>query len=231
MIHGTEPYTDIIWTPFAIRDPGLVPRTVDGLASTIDIAPTCLSLLGVEATLAFPHSGIDLFHGTAAFAYSQNFTAHQPDDSARGITKAFSVSDANHTLLASSRGLEMYAHRLDPGNHCNLLRFFTLDKTGRPALLRPAGAASHFKAAWEDNRTATEGLADDFVRLRGALAERVEAKRTYVASRGVEPIHALPRACLDVISREGRDTFFHRAAPPVAALAGMPAFNFSYRLR
>jgi len=231
LIHGTEPYTDIIWTPFAIRDPGLAPRTIDGLASTIDIAPTCLSLLGVEAKLAFPHSGRDLFRETAAFAYAQNFTANQPDDSARGIAKAFSITDPNYTLLASSRGLEMYAHRLDPGNHCNLLRFFTLDEAGRPMLLPHAGAAGHFRAAWEDNRTSTEGLANDFLRLRGALAERVEAKRAYVANRGVEPIHALPRACLDVISREGRDAFFQRAAPPVAAPDGMPAFNFSYRLR
>jgi hypothetical protein len=95
----------------------------------------------------------------------------------------------------------------------------------------PAGAAGHFRAAWEDNRTSTEGLANDFLRLRGALAERIEAKRAYVASRGVAPIHALPGACLDVISREGRDTFFHRPAPTVTAASGMPTFNFAYRLR
>ena len=138
LTHGTEPYTDIIWTPLAIRDPGLAPATVDRMARTIDIAPTCLALLGVEAKLPFPHSGIDLFHDAAEFAYSQNFTANQPDNPRTGIAKAFSITDRDHTLLASSRGLEFYAHRLDPGNHCNLLHFFELDKTGRPVLRAPA---------------------------------------------------------------------------------------------
>ncbi len=231
LIHGTEPYTDIIWTPLAIRDPGLAPRKVDGIASTIDIAPTCLSLLGIDEKLAFPYSGIDLFHGSAVFAYSQNFTANQPDDPARGIAKAYSITDPTYTLLASSRGLEMYAHRLDPGNHCNLLRFFALDKAGRPVLLPQPGAAGHFKAAWEDNRSSTNGLADDFLRLRSALAARVEAKGAYVVARAAGALHTLPRACFDTLSHEGRDAFFHRAAAPAAAPGRMPEFDISYRLR
>jgi hypothetical protein len=231
MIHGTEPYTDIIWTPLAIRDPGLAPGTVDHLASTIDIAPTCLSLLGIDAKFSFPYSGRDLLHGAAEFAYSQNFTANQPDDPVRGIGKAFSLTDKTYTLLASSRGLELYAHRLDPGNHCNLLHFFTLDKTGRPVLQARPGAAGHFRAGWQDNPRGAETLASDFVRLRSALVARVEAKRAYIVDRGVEPAHALDRSCLDNISQEDRDTFFHR--PPTAGTVrvGMPALEFSYKLR
>ena len=82
--------------------------------------------------------------------------------------KRFLITDADHTLLASSRGLEFYAHRLDPGNHCNLLHLFELDKTGRPVLVPQPGAATHYKAAWEDNPTSAEGLADDFLRMKRA---------------------------------------------------------------
>jgi len=230
LTHGTEPYTDIIWTPLAIRDPGLAPAALDRVASTIDIAPTCLSLLGIDVKLSFAHSGSDLFRGTADFAYSQNFTANQPDDAARRIGKAFSVTDPTYTLLASSRGLEMYAHRVDPGNHCNLLHFFSLDKAGHLALLPQPGASGHFKAAWQDNRTSSERLAHDFERLRSALIARIDAKRAYIVGRGVQPIHALDRACLDAISPEGRDAFFRRPAT-ASTPAGMPAFNITYKVQ
>ena len=36
------------------------------------------------------------------------------------LAKALSLTDRTYTLLASLRGFEMYADRLDPGNHCNL---------------------------------------------------------------------------------------------------------------
>jgi hypothetical protein len=231
MIHGTEPYTDIIWTPLAIRDPRLAPGTVDCMASTIDIAPTCLSLLGIDAEFSFPYSGVDLLHGAADFAYSQNFNANQPDHPLNGIAKAFSVTDKTYTLLASSHGLELYAHRLDPGNHCNLLHFFTLDKTGRPVLQAHRGAAGHFRAGWEDNPHAVESLVDDFLRMRSALAARVEAKRAYIVERGVQPVHALDPACLNTISQEGRNVFFRRPSPTGSIPADMPALEFSYKLR
>jgi hypothetical protein len=230
MTHGTEPYTDIIWTPLAIRDPGLAPGTVDRLASTIDIAPTCLSLLGIDATFSFPYSGVDLLHGEADLAYSQNFTASQPDNPAFGILKAFSVTDKTYTLLANSRGLELYAHRLDPGNHCNLLHFFTLDNTGRPVLQSRPLAALHFRSAWDFNPHAVESLADDFQRLRSALVARVEAKHAYVAERGVAASLALDAACLNTISREGRDVFFDGAALMKPNHTDLPALEFSYKL-
>ena len=230
LTHGTAPYTDIIWTPFAIRDPGLAPATVDRIARTIDIAPTCLALLGVEAKLPFPHSGIDLFHDASEFAYSQNFTANQPDNPRNGNAKTFSITDRDHTLLASSRGLEFYAHRLDPGNHCNLLHLFELDKTGRPVLLPQPGAAAHYKAGWQDNPTSAEGLANDFLHLKRALAARVAAKRAYIIERGVAPLHALDPARLDIANSEGRDAFYRRAPTPGAAPAAMPKFDISYKL-
>lgn len=231
LTHGTEPYTDIIWTPLAIRDPQLAPRVVRSIARTIDIAPTCLALLGVEAKLPFPHSGVDLFHSAPEFAYAQNFTANQPDNPKNGVTKAFSVTDDDHTLLASSRGLELYAHRLDPGNHCNLLHLFELDATGRPVLLPPPRSAPHFKAAWLDNPTSAPRLADNFLRLRQALATRIAAKRAYIVERGVIPAHALDPACLDTVNREGRDRFYSRDAIPGIPPAATPALESSHKPR
>jgi hypothetical protein len=228
LTHGTEPYTDIIWTPLAIRDPGLAPHVVHSIARTIDIAPTCLALLGVEAKLGFPHSGVDLFRDVPEFAYAQNFTANQPDNGRNGIVKAFSVTDANYTLLASSRGLELYAHRLDPGNHCNLLHLFELDATGRPVLLPQSRAAPHFKAAWPDNPTSAVGLANDCLRLRQALAARVAAKRAYIVERGVVPAHALEPVCLDTLNREGHETFYRRAPTGGSPPAAMPTSEVSY---
>ena len=230
MTHGTEPYTDIIWTPLAIRDPGLEPGTVDRLASTIDIAPTCLSLLGIDATFSFPYSGVDLMHGGAGLTYSQNFTASQPDHAASGIVKAFSVTDKTYTLLGSARGLELYAHRLDPGNHCNLLHFFILDNAGRPVFRSRPLATVQFRSAWDFNPQAVESLAGDFQRLRRALAARVEAKREYTAERGVSPSHALDPACLDTINREGREVFFDRPPPMKPNHTDLPALEFSYKL-
>jgi hypothetical protein len=231
VIHGTEPYTGIVWTPLAIRDPALPPGVDDAIASTIDIAPTCFALLGIDAALPFVHSGVDLARGGSTHAHSQNFTANQPDSPERGIAQAFAVTDRTHTLLASSRGLQMYAHRLDPGNHCNLLHFFDLAE-GRLALRTPPGAAGHFRAGWQDNARAVEGLRNDFERLRAALTARIAAKRAYIAARGVAPVHALDPSALDTIDREGRESFFHR--PPAAgrpSAGAMPAFEFSYKLR
>ena len=230
MTHGGEPYTDVIWTPLAIRDPQLAPGTVERLASTVDIAPTCLSLLGVDATFAFPHSGRDLLQqGTAEIAYSQNLTANQSTGPA-GIDKAFSVTDKTYTLMASRHGLELYAHRLDPANHCNLLHFFTMDKSGRPVLQAHPGAAPHFRASFEENPRAAESLARAFLRLRSALAARIAAKNAYVVNSGAQPCHLLDSACLDGISQKGRATFFNREPLP-AIPAHADAVEFSCKLR
>jgi len=229
MIHGTEPYTSVIRTPLAIRDARIAPGVVDRLASTIDLSPTCLALLGIDAPLPFAHSGADLMQRTPAIVYSQNFTANQPDDRERGIAQAFAAIDDTYALIASSRGLELYAYQLDDGNHCNLLHLLERDAAGRMTLpLRP-DAAGHFRAALQENPRAVEHLTQGYARLREALAARVEAKRAYIASRGVEPRHALPRACFDTTNPQGRDAFFGTAghAPPLK----VPVFDFEYRLR
>jgi hypothetical protein len=232
LIHGTEPYTGIIATPFAIRDADLAPGLRTDLASTIDIAPTCLALLGIDAEMRFAQSGVDLARARREYAYAQNFTANQPDRDDAGIAKAFSITDRTYTLLASSRGLEMYAHRLDPGNHCNLLHFFALDGAGRLVPQQSALQSGHAIAAWKDNPQAVAALADAFGRMRGALAAHVDAKRAYIVERGAAPTYALDRTCLAKINTRARDAFFRAVpAPAPAARPATPAFEYSWKLK
>ena len=230
MIHGTEPYTEIISTPFAIRDPSLEPGTRFDLASTIDIAPTCLPLLGIDTRMPFAHSGIDLARGQREFAYAQNFTANQPDRANAGIAKAFSITNPTYTLMASSRGLEMYAHRLDPGNHFNLLHFFSLDSAGRLTALPNALQSGHAIPVWKDNPRAIAALTDDFYKMHAALAAHIDAKRAYISAQGVAAAHALDRSCLARISTHGRDAFF-RVAPASPPRAPARTFEFAWKLK
>lgn len=200
MVHATEPYTQITWTPLAIRDPALTPGTNTRLASTIDIAPTCLALLGIDEPNEFVHSGINLLTRAPELVFSQNFTANQPDNQVLGIVKAFSAIDDTYILLVSSRGLEMYAYRLDPGNHCNLLHFFKLMPDGTISLLKRPGAAGHFRAALQDNPGAIASISSHFGKLLDELSERVAAKRAYIIESGIEPTVAIDPHCFTFIA-------------------------------
>ena len=229
MVHATEPYTQITWAPLAIRDPGLAPGTRENLASTIDIAATCRTLLGIDAPDAFPYSGANLLTGAAKLVFSQNFTASQPDNRELGIAKAYAVTDDTCNLVASSRGLELYAYRLDPGNHCNLLHFFDLLPDGSIALRACNSGAGHFRAALQENPRAVADLASRFAVLRAALAERVAAKRAYISERGGKPAFALDPRCLDTVDDRDRTAFFHRA-DSIQPAAAMQPFAFSFKL-
>lgn len=208
LTHATEPYTGMVHVPLAIRDPSLSPRREERMASTLDIAPTCLHLLGVNEVLPCPESGRSLLAVERDFAFAQNFFASQPDSDQWSIRKAFSVADHTHTLLVSSAGLELYAHRLDPGNHCNLLHFFDLNALGHLVLRAPATAGLHFCAALRDNPRALECLNLEFQRLKTALSQKIERKREYVIQHGGDAFDPLDPNCFNVINREGRSQFF-----------------------
>jgi len=215
MAHATEPYTQITWAPCAIRDPSLAPGRSANLASTIDIAPTCLGLLGIADSGQFPHRGIDLLRCGQEVVFAQNFTANQPDRNT-GLLKAFAATDENYVLLASSRGLEMYAYRLDAGNHCNLLQFFELAPDGTLTLRDRPDAAPHFRAALPKNPRAVAHIAARFAALRARLAERIAAKREWIEARGTEPAFALSPQSLEVIA---------------GAVRAAPLASFSYSMK
>lgn len=223
MVHATEPYTQITWTPLAIRDPALSPGTSTNLAGTIDIAPTCLALLGIDEPGGFRHGGLNLLTQRQEIVFSQNFTANQPDNQKLGVTKAFAATDDTYVLLASSRGLEMYAYRLDLGNHCNLLQFFDLGPEGELALQARPDAAAHFKAALTHNPRAVASITERFRALHEALSARIAAKRAYIQENGVEPAFAIDPQCLAVIAGE---TGF-RTSRPADHAAPLKTLNYS----
>jgi hypothetical protein len=231
LVHGTEPYADITSAPLAIRDPSLAPGIHPGLASTIDLRATCLALLGVDEGAPFQPSGIDLLHGTNDIVFAQNFTANQPDWVKNGIDKTFAATDGTYSLLASSGGLALYASRLDPGNHCNLLQFFDLAPAGGLVPKRLVDASTHYRAALAANPRNLEHLDAGFRRLRDALAARVAAKRAFITAQRVPATHALDPRCFDRVSRRGCDTGT-AGAPVVAPAQGKPlAFEYSFKLR
>ena len=229
-VHATEPRTDVTWVPLAIRDPAFEPGIVERLASTIDLAPTCMALLGFDTPNAFEWSGRSLLAGDCEFVYSQNLTANQPDNTDAGIAQSFAITDATYTLAVSRRGLALYAHRLDPGNHCNLLHFFKLGRNGRLTFESRTGVAEHFRAALQANPAAIEALRASFRRMREALAARVAAKRSYIVTRGVDPVNALDPSCFDTVDRRGRDALFAPDRPAEAVARPAPVFDFSIKV-
>ncbi|WP_029076174.1 sulfatase-like hydrolase/transferase [Kaistia adipata] len=209
LLHGVEPHTQIVHCPLLIRASSLPAGTDHGLASTIDLAATCFDLLGVAPALPFSGSGRSLVSAPRrSFAFSQNFTASQPDATDMDIRKAFAVHDASHSLMVSSRGLELYNHRLDPGNHCNLLHFFDLDRDGALSFQGDRDARPHFATAVGGVLGRDDTVRRDFQRLRGALRDWLTGKQDYVAARAPSVLNTLDPACLDRINRHGREAFF-----------------------
>ncbi|MGH8802525.1 MAG: sulfatase-like hydrolase/transferase [Casimicrobiaceae bacterium] len=230
MVHATEPYTQITWAPLAIAGAGLTPGLRGDLVTTIDIAPTCLALLGIDERLPFEHSGHDALASPRSVAFSQNFTASQPDDAVLGIARAFAATDDTYNLLASSRGLELYAYRLDPGNHCNLLGFFDAAPDGTLQLRQGLATASHFRAALPDNPRAIAHIGAGFHALRTALGAHVAAKHAYVEAGGASTAQALDPRVFDVFARTGSPLPERIEVPRSALQPQMVPFEFTFKL-
>lgn len=214
LLHAGAPHTPLVHAPLVIRDARLPPGRDDRLASTVDLAATCLDLLDLEAPHRFPHSGRSLLGPEPrAVAFSQNLTAAQSRASERGPRRFFAASDRAHTLLVGPRGLSLHNIRLDPTNHCNLLHFFDLTPQGGLALIRPPyGAHGHFETVrhmWEQG-----DIAETFAFLHAALARHVAAKRAYVSERVRGRADLMDPRCLKRIDRTGWRAFFQ--APPWA---------------
>jgi hypothetical protein len=210
MVHGLEPYSNMVWTPLAIWSDGVGPGMDNRLASTIDIRATCLDILGVEHHDRFPYTGKSLLSNAQSHVYSQNFMANQPDSPQLNIARAIAVYNSTYCLLASSRGLEMYAYRLDPTNRCNLLYFHELTPEGGLRLLEIPGARSHYLRAIPEGEVLSNSISRNFIELRGKLSERIAAKRAYLNEKlPGDQVSTWSSDILDRIETTGRDAFFN----------------------
>ena len=55
LLHKSQPYEEAAGIPFAVRGPGVEPRSVDALVSQVDLMPTTLDMAGLD-----PDTGRDL---------------------------------------------------------------------------------------------------------------------------------------------------------------------------
>ncbi|RFC33207.1 MAG: Sulfatase [Candidatus Nitrotoga sp. SPKER] len=210
MVHGLEPYANMVWTPLAIWSGGNNGGIDNRLASTIDIRATCLDMLGIEHHDHFPFAGKSLLTNGQSHIYSQNFMANQPDSPQLNIARAIAVYNDTYCLLVSSRGLEMFAYRLDPMNRCNLLHFHELTPDGGLRLLEIPGARSHYLSAIPEGEAISNSISRNFTELRGKLSERIIAKRTYLNEKlpGGQ-ISTWPPDILSRIEKTGWNVFFN----------------------
>ncbi|MBS0231869.1 MAG: sulfatase-like hydrolase/transferase [Proteobacteria bacterium] len=228
LLHGVEPFTALVHTPLVICDAS-VPAGIDNrLASTVDLAPTCLDLIGFSEAAAHYTSGHSLLgKDVRSVAFSQNFTANQPDFPDIDVRKCFAASDRSHTLMVSSRGLELYSYKLDPGNHSNLLHHFELMRDGTLRIVDPAQTPRpHFDTVrhmWVGN----DALQVTFSDLRRALKDHVARKNSYASTHRHrdEPRCVLNLGLFDQINRTGHDTFFGQARPSLQASASRAVFG------
>ena len=102
--------------------------------------------------------------------------------------------------------MELYAHRLDPANHCNLLHLFEPDDRTGLRLRRHAYESGHFKAALRAPPANVADIAANFASLRAALAARIETKNRHVRARLGNASRTFDTACLGRIA-PFRDAF------------------------
>lgn len=181
LVHGTAPYLPMIHTPLFIMDGRLPAVTDNRLVSMADLMPTCLQLLGLEHRLSFPYAGRSLLGGQRQFAFSQNRFGRQPDFPAKGHVRKWSVTDQSYHLVYGPEGFEFFSHRLDPGNHCNLLKFFELAGGGEMKLRPLPRASRHFQAALGWNTAAQRDIIASFTRARRALTRHMGNLRAFAA--------------------------------------------------
>lgn len=224
MVHALEPYANLVWTPMAIWQAGRDAGSDQRMSSTVDLRATCLEILGVEHRDTFPWSGRSLLGPTQRHVFSQNFMANQPDNAGLDITRCLAVYNDTYCLLASNRGLEMYAYRLDPTNRCNLLYFYESAPDGGIRLRDRPNASAHYLSALREGEAISHSIALNFSELRVKLAERIAAKQAYLAERlEAEQIATWSADILDRFESAGRAGFYNER-PAAPAYSG---FRFS----
>jgi arylsulfatase A-like enzyme len=123
--HQWTLYDEVIRVPLLLRGPGVEPGVVDALASTLDIAPTLLDLLGVEAPDSF--EGRSLRPLLAGGAPTRELVFAET----RRMNRRFALRDLRRKLVYTrpgrtpfgfpiQGGFELYDLDSDPGEQRNL---------------------------------------------------------------------------------------------------------------
>jgi hypothetical protein len=201
-VHAIEPYTSIIATPMCICAPGLTSGRYVEPASTIDIRNTVLGLLGLSSSADYAHSGINLLEQKNKIVYSNSLLAGQGYHPEFKVHKSYSAINADHILLVTERGLELYNYLLDPGNACNLLHFFSHNQDGTLRWKHRQSANEHLRYIFKLNPQNFRHLQDSYTELRDALHAYVKLKNSYAGKT------KLPLGSLTKINRKGYAAFY-----------------------
>lgn len=185
-----DPYSDVSWTPFCLFNNGRDAKTVDALASVIDIKDTLLGLLFPDSarskTTAF--SGLNLLAGYRDVVITQNLFAleQENDGPARGLRKCYAATDGDQRLIVTSNGgvpgeggMELYYDPRDPSNSRNLLDFFPLNDAGKMHVFgHPAATHSHFFYCFRPDKPEwlLKTLMASYNTMRDVLKKFVHAK-------------------------------------------------------
>jgi hypothetical protein len=232
LAHGTEPYAQLIHAPLLVIDPQVDAKTDQRLASTIDLAPTIVRLLGLANPFTFSQSGSDVLgDATRRFAHSQNFTALQPDNKAHGILKSFAIVDERYNLMVHSGGLEFFNHRLDPGNQFNLLGLLEHSHDGAWKFAVPAHSLSeHFRSAFHYLPGNAMEMSGHLMQMVEALKAAIGRKENYLSARAGKAV-ALRAALRFAPADRGSGLAFPRAAEKPEGGIGRSLRRLRSRLR
>jgi hypothetical protein len=180
--HAFEPYTDITRTPASVYVPGAQPAELPHITSTADIKRTILDLTGIRVDEPSRwDSGCNMFDGGRKTAPCRTLFANQRPNKA--LPKCYSVSNAEYSLIAGPKGLEMYNFRMDPTNHNNLLTFFDLGADGSLTFNNRGVTHSHFRRTF--NAALVAVIQRQFQSLVAVLAEDIRNRMTDLGDRYV----------------------------------------------
>lgn len=168
----------MIHTPLFVYSPDIPTVYVDDIISTGDIKSLVLSMLPIEYDDCCGNYIYGRYRSSRKYSLSSNLFVNQEDCSSL-LKKSYSLSNGYYNLLVSKDGMEFYFEPCDMTNHCNLLRFYNMNKQGvlsfREEFIKMPG--SHFNKAMDYRRKKEIELAFYEMR-RQFIAEVVRMYKT-----------------------------------------------------
>lgn len=203
--HAADPYADVSWTPMFLYNNDRDAKTVDALASVIDIKATLLGVLFPGQTLDKGRgvfSGVNLMELARSVVFTQNLFALERENEgpARGIAKSYAATDGDQRLIVTSDGgiageggMELYYDPRDSTSGRNLLDFFAMDDKGvLTSFGRNDATHPHFLYAFHPDRPQTliKSVVDSYNAMRDVLQMLVRTKEEEALGRCPTPKEA-----------------------------------------